>query len=133
MPAIAIMLVAAGAAAQTPTAVRVEGATVTTCPPLNGVLQQNEHYVPAPPAELKRYVTHSLSGHCPANAKCERAVTVHVFVWGPRVWCASAEKGSLLAKQAAVGAAMKWRFEKGRGPWKSNLVGNVTVQIGKAG
>jgi hypothetical protein len=54
---------------------------------------------------------------------------IRVQVEGERVFCAQALDGPSDKQKIAVESAMRWRFQKNRGDFNSDLIGTLTFRF----
>ena len=86
----------------------------STCPVLtfNQAMRQNVAYMEVSTSALVKYAKTKVKPETPASCKCADRVEVQVKVEGERVVCAKALNGPQPLQEAAVKAAMQWRFEQ---------------------
>src|SRR5260370_2627346 len=99
----------------------------STCPEKMAVLDTG--YVGADPSDLLKYAKVRVQPQIPKSCRCEGKVQVEVFVQHGRVFCAHALDGHPVLQEAAVKAAMQWRFSKRRDPFKDNISGVLTFDV----
>ena len=88
-------------------------------------------YVQVDARELLKYAKVKVQPKPPESCRCEGPVRVEVMVKGESVFCATAVDGHPLLQEAAVKAAMHWRFKKKRPPFKENIYGVITLDFKK--
>ena len=98
----------------------------STCPSFEDAIRRNVVYVAATEAELRQWATKRVA---PKSFGAREVVQVQVQVEGSTVFCAQSLHGSPAKQQAAVEAAMKWRFKHKRGDFKDNLLGPITFEF----
>jgi hypothetical protein len=101
----------------------------STCP--EEMYKRNTGYVLADPAELVKYAEVKVWPALPESCRCEGSVRVQIFVERDRVFCANALDGPPQLQDAAVKAAMQWRFKKKRPAFKEDIYGVLTFGFKK--
>jgi hypothetical protein len=96
----------------------------STCPALQDAVLRNVGYVSATEGELRHWAKKKV---VPKSFGATETIKVQLQVEGEKVFCAEALNGSPEKQKAAVDAAMKWRFQKNRGSFKSDLMGSITL------
>ena len=94
-------------------------------------MKLSDLYMQVDARELLKYVKVKVQPKPPRSCRCEGSVRVEVMVKGERVFCATAVDGHPLLQEAAVKAAMQWRFKKKRPPFKKNISGVITLDFKK--
>jgi hypothetical protein len=85
----------------------------STCPSLSleEAVRQNVAYSEVSTHMLMKYAKLKVQPKPPASCKCKGKIKVRVMVERDHVVCATAVGGHPLLQEAAVEAAMKWRFQ----------------------
>jgi len=99
----------------------------STCP--QGMEKLNTGYVEIDSAELLKYAKVRVQPQTPQSCRCEGKVRVEIMVQRDRAFCATALDGHPLLQEAAVKAAMQWRFKKNRPPFKRDIYGVLTFDF----
>jgi hypothetical protein len=101
----------------------------TTCPEMSmeEALKQNVAYMQVKTRELLKYATVKVQPKAPASCRCRGSVRVEIKVEGERVACATALNGHPLLQEAAVKAAMQWRFKEN--PRYDSVIGMLVFEF----
>jgi hypothetical protein len=86
----------------------------STCPVLtfDQAMRQDVAYLDVSSSALMKHAKTQVKPETPTSCRCVGRVKVQVKVEGERVVCATALNGSQSLQEAAVKAAMQWRFEQ---------------------
>ena len=105
------------------------GSGYTTCPVLSleEALKQDVVYLKVKTRELMKYAVVRVQPKPPASCKCGGRVRVQIRVEGERVECATALDGHPLLQEAAVKAAMQWRFKEN--PKNDSVIGTLVFDF----
>lgn len=98
----------------------------STCPDFEHSVVRSVAYVEASKSELIKWAINKPKPEMTARPE---TVRVRVQVEGERVFCAQALNGPPEKQKDAVGAAMKWRFKKDRGDFKSCVIGQLEFRF----
>ena len=98
----------------------------STCPDFQHSVIRSVLYIEVPEADLLRWA--KAKPH-PKPSTQPQALHVRVQVEGEGVFCAQALDGPPDKQKTAVESAMRWRFKKNRGDFKSNLMGTLTFRF----
>ena len=97
----------------------------TTCPAMSmeEALKQNVAYMQVKTRELLKYAAVKVQPKIPPSCRCSGRIRVEIKIEGERVACATALNGHPLLQEAAVKAAMQWRFKEN--PRYDSVIGTL--------
>ena len=103
----------------------------STCPVLtfDEAVRQNVAYAEVSTSALMKRAKTKFKPETPVSCKCAGRVKVQVNVEGERVICATALNGPQTLQEAAVKAAMQWRFDERLNP--SDVTGVLVFDFKK--